>query len=133
VLLTKLISFCAESTLEVSLWSKPQEYYAPFFYVLKKRQINQQNGLFTALFQSAIGLLFENLTLCIRLISDVPLAQIKQTTQIRILSKFEKKNFFLFFLIPMTLFLFVLRLCKWEANLRYKFVKKTKSPKVKYS
>jgi hypothetical protein len=59
VLLTKLISFCAESTLEVSLWSKPQEYYAPFFYVLKKRQINQQNGLFTALFQSAIGLLLK--------------------------------------------------------------------------
>jgi hypothetical protein len=49
--------FCAESTLEISLWSKPQEYYASCFYVLKERQINQQNRLFTALFQSAIGLL----------------------------------------------------------------------------
>jgi hypothetical protein len=51
------------------------------FYVLKERQINQPIQSFTALFQSANADISNYLTLCIKLISDVPLAQIKKTTQ----------------------------------------------------
>jgi hypothetical protein len=47
------------------------------FYVLKEHWINQQIQQFTALFQSAKLFLLKYLTLCIRLISDVPLAQTK--------------------------------------------------------